>query len=179
LNFSMPEQNGAMAGHFGPGMKPMKRHIWTILMSVLLAGCDQISERAGFPDPAKVEADGKAIGGACRHAGRGLEDCYRLNKGASKSAVFAGWKEMNEYMLKNDMQAVEPSIGPVGLDHGKKGKTEEAASGARARRTRSPPSTRMRKRTRAKRRRQKGRKQGRRQSRSHGRTQSRAKAKAH
>jgi hypothetical protein len=112
-------------------MKPMKRHVWTILMSVLLAGCDQISERAGFPDPAKVEADGKAIGGACRHAGRGLEDCYRLNKGASKSAVFAGWKEMNEYMLKNDMQAVEPSIGPVGLDHGKKGKTDEAASGSK------------------------------------------------
>lgn len=109
----------------------MKRHVWTILMSVLLAGCDQISERAGFPDPAKVEADGKAIGGACRHAGRGLEDCYRLNKGASKSAVFAGWKEMNEYMLKNDMQAVEPSIGPVGIDHGKKGKAEEAAHGGK------------------------------------------------
>jgi hypothetical protein len=81
-----------------------------IIACMLLAGCDQLSERAGFPDPAKIEAEGKAIGGACRHAGRGLEDCYRLNKEASKSAVYAGWKEMNEYMVKNNMQAVIPSI---------------------------------------------------------------------
>jgi hypothetical protein len=79
---------------------------------LLLQGCDQIYERAGFPDPARIEAEGKAIGGACRHAGRGLEDCYRLNKDASKSAVYAGWKEMNEYMVKNNMQAVTPSIQP-------------------------------------------------------------------
>lgn len=79
---------------------------------LLLPGCDQISERAGFPDPGKLEAEGKAIGGACRHAGRGLEDCYRLNKEAAKSAVYAGWKEMNEYMVKNNMQAVEPTILP-------------------------------------------------------------------
>lgn len=80
--------------------------------TLLLSGCDQISERAGFPDPSKLEAEGKAIGGACRHAGRGLEDCYRLNKEATKSAVYAGWKEMNEYMVKNNMMAVEPTIPP-------------------------------------------------------------------
>lgn len=83
---------------------------WIILGTVMLSGCDQISERAGFPDPAKVEAEGKAIGGACRHAGRGLEDCYQLNRSASKSFIYAGWKEMNEYMAKNNMQAVEPTI---------------------------------------------------------------------
>ena len=95
----------------------MTRHFaWQIVFScALLTGCDQLSERAGFPDPAKQEAEGKAIGGACRHAGRGLEDCYRLNKEASKSAVYAGWKEMNEYMVKNNMQAVKPSI-PAKLD---------------------------------------------------------------
>lgn len=78
----------------------------------LLSGCDQLSERAGFPNPARIEAEGKAIGGACRHAGRGLEDCYRLNKEGSKPAIYAGWKEMNEYMAKNSMQAVEPTIPP-------------------------------------------------------------------
>jgi len=83
---------------------------WIVLGAVLLAGCDQLYERAGFPDPAKVEADGKAVGGACRHAGRGLEACYRLNRDASKAAVYAGWKEMNEYMLKNNMQVVEPTV---------------------------------------------------------------------
>ncbi len=90
----------------------MQRLLWLILVPFLLTGCDQLFERAGFPNAAKVEAEGKAIGGACRHAGRGLEDCFLLNKSASKAAVFAGWKEMNEYMLKNDMQTMAPSVGP-------------------------------------------------------------------
>lgn len=92
----------------------MNRALWLMLLPVCLAGCDRLSERAGFPDPARQEADGKAIGGACRHAGRGLEDCYRLNKAASKAAIYAGWKEMNEYMAKNNMQTVEPSLSPPG-----------------------------------------------------------------
>ncbi|MDD5390777.1 MAG: hypothetical protein PHD37_15665 [Gallionellaceae bacterium] len=86
--------------------------ILVLAVLLLLAGCDQIKERAGFPDPARVEADGKAIGGACRHAGRGLEDCYRLNPEATKSAIYAGWKEMTEYMAKNNIEAVEPTIPP-------------------------------------------------------------------
>jgi hypothetical protein len=96
---------------------------------LLLAGCDQLQERAGFPDPARVEAEGKAIGGACRHAGRGLEDCYRLNAEASKAAVYAGWKEMNEYMAKNNIMAVEPTIQPDLLKPAaprKKGKKADA-----------------------------------------------------
>ncbi len=91
----------------------MKSLLITIIL--LLAGCDQIKERAGFPDPVRVEAEGKAIGGACRHAGRGLEDCYRLNAEASKPAIYAGWKEMNEYMAKNNIAAVEPTIPPEAL----------------------------------------------------------------
>ncbi len=89
----------------------------TILLAValLLAGCDQLKERAGIHDPARVEADGKAIGGACRNAGRGLEDCYRLNADASKAAIYAGWKEMNEYMTKNSMEVIEPTIPPEAL----------------------------------------------------------------
>lgn len=86
------------------------------LCTFLLTGCDQLSERAGFPDPVRLEAEGKAIGGACRHAGRGLEDCYRLNKEASKPAIYAGWKEMNEYMMKNNMQSVTPTIPPEALE---------------------------------------------------------------
>lgn len=80
---------------------------------ILLTGCDRLYERAGLPDPAKVLAEGKAIGGACRHAGRGLEDCYALNPSASKSAIYDGWKEMNEYMAKNGMQPIPPQIEPA------------------------------------------------------------------
>lgn len=109
-------------------MTPMSRLAWLLLISVPLSGCDQLSERAGFANPAKVEAEGKAIGGACRHAGRGLEDCYRLNKNASKPAIFAGWKEMNEYMVKNNMQAVEPTIAVDLIKLPKKGLADEHAA---------------------------------------------------
>ncbi len=87
---------------------------WGVFAALALAGCDQLKERAGIPDPAKVEAEGKAIGSACRHAGWGIEDCFRLNPNASKPAMFAGWKDMNEYMLKNNMEAMEPTVSESG-----------------------------------------------------------------
>lgn len=80
--------------------------------AALAAGCEQL----GIPDPAKAnaqaEADGKAIGSACRHAGRAIEDCFTLNTAASKSAVFAGWKEMNDYMVENKIAEVVPQLPP-------------------------------------------------------------------
>jgi len=95
----------------------------------LLGGCDQIKERMGMPDPAKQAAEGNAIGSACRHAGRGLEDCYRLNPKAGKAAIFAGWKEMNEYMIKNNMQAVPPEM-PVD-EHKEKPAMEDKSAEAK------------------------------------------------
>jgi hypothetical protein len=88
----------------------MKRYAIATLIVLMLSGCDQVKQRLGMPDPAVQAAEGNAIGSACRHAGRGLEDCYRLNPAANKASVYAGWKEMNEYMLKNNMQAVAPVI---------------------------------------------------------------------
>ena len=80
------------------------------LLAALLAGCDML----GIESPEKVaavrEADGKAIGGACRHAGRAIEDCYTLNKKADKAAVFTGWREMNDYMRENKIQPVAPAL---------------------------------------------------------------------
>ena len=75
---------------------------------VVLTGC----EIPGiWPDPriAQREEESKAIGGACRHALRGLEDCYTLNPKASKAAVFAGWKEMDQYMRENKLEGA-PSV---------------------------------------------------------------------
>jgi hypothetical protein len=59
------------------------------------------------------EADGKAVGSACRHAGRALEDCYALNRKADRAAVFAGWREMNDYMRENKIEVVAPQLGPA------------------------------------------------------------------
>ncbi|MCL2657386.1 MAG: hypothetical protein FWD62_08170 [Betaproteobacteria bacterium] len=73
------------------------------------AGCDQL----GFDSPKKIASEGNAIGAACRHAGRALEDCYQLNPQASKSAIFAGWKEMNDYMTEQKIDVVRPVLPPV------------------------------------------------------------------
>lgn len=71
-------------------------------------------ERLGVPDPAKEaalkEADAKATGSACRHAGRAIEDCYSLNPEAARAPVYAGWKEMNDYMRENTMTEVKPIV---------------------------------------------------------------------
>ena len=80
------------------------------LCGLLLAGCEQL----GFEDQAKIaatrEAEGRAIGGACRHSGRALEDCYKLNSKAVKAAVYAGWRDMDAYMRENNIPVV-PSGG--------------------------------------------------------------------
>ena len=83
-----------------------------LLITLALAGCDQLGIESPASTKARVEADGKAIGGACRHAGRAIEDCYTLNKKADKAAIFAGWREMNEYMVENKLETVVPVIPP-------------------------------------------------------------------
>ena len=83
-----------------------------LLIALALAGCDQLGIESPATTKARVEADGKAIGGACRHAGRAIEDCYTLNKKSDKAAIFAGWREMNEYMVENKLEPVVPVIPP-------------------------------------------------------------------
>ncbi|MEY4428194.1 MAG: hypothetical protein RLZZ182_883 [Pseudomonadota bacterium] len=77
---------------------------------VMLAGCDQI----GIETPAKAQeralAEAKAIGSACRHAMRAIEDCYTLNPKADKSAVHGGWREMDEYMRENKLDGIAPVV---------------------------------------------------------------------
>lgn len=75
----------------------------------LLSGCDLLGIESATVVAAKREADGRAIGAGCRHSARPVEQCYSQNRRADKAAVFAGWKEMNEYMAENKIEAVPPS----------------------------------------------------------------------
>ncbi len=81
---------------------------------LLLSGCELL----GIEDPARIEAareaEGRAIGGGCRHSGRALEDCYKLNPRASKAAIFAGWRDMDAYMRENDIAVVPPGNAAPG-----------------------------------------------------------------
>jgi len=94
----------------------MKRLFLTLPLLAGLAVCEQL----GIEDPAKIaaakEAEGKAVGSACRHASRAIEDCYLLNPKAQKAAVFTGWKEMDEYMRENKLDGIAPVVprGPDG-----------------------------------------------------------------
>jgi len=76
---------------------------------LLLAGCD-IPGLGPDPRIAQREAEAQAIGAACRHAQRSLEDCYALNAKAPKAAVFAGWKDMDQYMRDNKIEGIPPQL---------------------------------------------------------------------
>ncbi len=91
----------------------MRRTLASLLLTglcLLAAGCDQLGIESVSAIAARKEADGKAIGGACRHAARAIEDCYVLNRKADRAAVYAGWREMNEYMRENKLEPVIPQI---------------------------------------------------------------------
>ena len=75
-----------------------------------LGACDLLGIEPLSAVQARREAEGKAVGSACRHAGRAIEDCYTLNRKADKAAVFAGWREMNDYMTENKIEVVLPTI---------------------------------------------------------------------
>ena len=81
----------------------------TLAVALLLAGCE-IPGMGPDPKIAMRQADGRAIGSACRHALRGIEDCYMLNEKALKTAVFEGWKEMDQYMRDNKIEGVAPKV---------------------------------------------------------------------
>lgn len=93
----------------------MIKTLLILVASLLLSGCDLLGLG---PDPriAQKEADAKAIGGACRHGLRSIEDCYTLNKGINKAAIYAGWREMDEYMRENKLEGLKaeiPIMAPV------------------------------------------------------------------
>jgi hypothetical protein len=87
------------------------RQILLLAAALLVAGCDKLGIESTQAVAERREADGKAVGGACRHAGRALEDCYALNRKADRAAVFAGWREMNDYMRENKIEVVAPQLG--------------------------------------------------------------------
>jgi hypothetical protein len=88
----------------------LTRQILAVSLAVLLGGCELL----GMEDPLKIaaakEAEGKAVGGACRHSGRALEDCYLMNGKALKSAIYAGWRDMDAYMRENKIEDIVPDL---------------------------------------------------------------------
>lgn len=97
----------------GVAMLHRRQTLLALSICAALSGCDQL----GIETPQKLAerqvAEAKAVGGACRHAVRAIEDCYTLNPKADKSAVFEGWREMDEYMRENKLEGVAPVVPRV------------------------------------------------------------------
>jgi len=81
-----------------------------------LTGCDQVAGKLGMENPAlkeaKIDAEGQAVGSACRHSGRAIEDCYAIYSWLPKASVYAGWREMDEYMRENQLETITPQLPP-------------------------------------------------------------------
>jgi hypothetical protein len=87
-----------------------------LFLPFFLGACDQLGSKLGIEDPAKKEArldaEGKAVGGGCRHSGRAIEDCYAIYTWLPKESIFAGWRDMDEYMRTNNIDTVAPQLPP-------------------------------------------------------------------
>lgn len=90
----------------------MNTRLLPVLLALLLVACD-IPGLGPDPRIAQREADGRAIGAACRHAIRGIEECYNQNEKALKTAIFEGWKEMDQYMRDNKIEGIPPKEAKV------------------------------------------------------------------
>ena len=118
---------------------------WTLLRSplvvallvVLFSGCDFVQQEMGIESPAakaaRDEADGRAVGGACRQSGRAIEDCYAIYSWLPKAAVYEGWRDMDAYMRDNKLETIAPQLpppAPPALPAPKKKKTAPPADAA-------------------------------------------------
>jgi len=96
------------------------------LLLLGLGGCDQLSGAMGVETSArkaaKLEAEGKAVGGGCRQSGRAIEDCYSIYTWVPKEAVFSGWLDMDAYMRENNLETIPPLLPPPPPDSAKKRK---------------------------------------------------------
>ena len=117
--------------------KQLRASVGIVALLLGVSGCDMIKQKMGIEDPlekaARAEAEGKAVGGACRQSGRAIEDCYSIYSWLPKSAVYEGWRDMDAYMRDNKLETITPQLpppAPPALPTPKKKKAAPAADTA-------------------------------------------------
>lgn len=109
----------------------LKRIPLIFLALTAITGCDQVTARLGLENPglkeARQEAEGKAVGSACRQSGRAIEDCYSIYSWLPKASIFAGWREMDEYMRDNQIETIVPQLPPPQPPAALRGKKKKVA----------------------------------------------------
>lgn len=114
-------------------------------LTLALSACDYVASFSKPKQtPEEAKAEGIALGAGCRQAGQSLEDCYQRNPDSLKAGIFAGWKDMHEYMAAKNIQTVTPpppaekteADAPKDKAAGKELSAEERAAVRRERRER-------------------------------------------
>ena len=120
----MPDQPG----------RALRIFLTVFLFAFSLPGCDMIQQKMGLENPAakaaKDEADGKAVGGACRQSGRAIEDCYSIYSWLPRAAIYDGWRDMDAYMRDNKLETIAPQLPPVAAPVTPGAKKKAAAAAA-------------------------------------------------
>jgi len=118
--------------------RSLRASLIAVALLLNLSACDMIQQQMGIENPAakdaRADADGKAVGGACRQSGRAIEDCYAIYSWLPKSSIYEGWRDMDAYMRDNKLETVEPQLPPVAapVTPGAKKKAAAAATAAAA-----------------------------------------------
>lgn len=111
------------------------RPLFAVASLLALSACDQLGIETPLQMEQKRVAEGKALGGSCRQAGRALEDCYQINPKFPKAAIFDGWKEMDAYMRENKLENIAPEFPMKPPEPKKKPGDEEEADTKPAKKT--------------------------------------------
>ncbi|MBL8397200.1 MAG: hypothetical protein JNL84_03500 [Candidatus Accumulibacter sp.] len=102
----------------------------SVSFSLILSGCDAVQQKLGLESvaakTARLEGEGKAVGGACRQSGRAIEDCYSIYSWLPKAAIYEGWRDMDVYMRENKLPTIEPQLPPPQPPGTKRKKTPAA-----------------------------------------------------
>ena len=95
----------------------LRASLIAVALSLALSACDMLQQQFGIESQAakdaRADADGKAVGGACRQSGRAIEDCYSIYSWLPRASVYEGWRDMDAYMRDNKLETVEPQLPPV------------------------------------------------------------------
>lgn len=102
------------------------RLLLPVVIAIPLSACEQLGIETPAQTSARQEAEGKAVGGACRHAGRALEDCYKSSPKISKAAIYAGWRDMDAYMRDNKIEVVQTRDAQERAEQKNQGSAPEA-----------------------------------------------------
>ena len=125
----------------------LRASLIAVALLLSLSACDMIQQQMGIEDQAakdaRADADGKAVGGACRQSGRAIEDCYAIYSWLPKASIYEGWRDMDAYMRDNKLETVEPQLPPVAapVTPGAKKKAAAAAATTAAAAAEDPAAT--------------------------------------